>query len=145
MFTFAGVSFAQKEKPVPKVADTRLLSEILSQYKGKVVLVDIWATWCTPCRRAHSIIEPKKDGSLKDVAFVYLTSDTSPKKEWKLMIPNIRGDHYYLTRDQLDTILMQIGSDGYPTYLIVGKNGKLIDAFIGYDSAIPHILEKALK
>ena len=134
-----------QEKKVPSVSSDKLLSEILSQYKGNVVLVDFWATWCGPCRRAHGILEPMKDSRLKDVNFVYITSDTSPKKEWKIMINNIKGDHYYLTGDQLKVIYRQIESNAFPTYLIVGKDGKVIQKFIGYDDAVPALLEKALK
>ena len=118
------------------------LGDILKEYAGNTVLVDFWATWCGPCKAAHKILEPMKDGVLKDICFVYVTSPTSPRAKWQEMIAGIRGDHYYLTESQFKAIYKQIESNAYPTYLIVGKDGQIIKKFIGYSPEIPEILQK---
>ena len=60
-------------------------------------------------------------------------------------IENISGDHYYLTKEQFETIYKQIDSNAYPTYLIVGKDGKILNKHVGFDPNIPDELENALK
>ena len=109
-----------------------LFNSIIAQYKGKKVLVDFWATWCGPCRAAMKAIEPLKDELWDDVAFVYVTGETSPKATWQKMYPDILGDHYYVTDEQWNTLLNQFKSDGIPTYVIVDKDGKVLNKHIGF-------------
>ena len=120
------------------------LGDILKNYKGNVTLVCLWATWCGPCKQAHEILEPMKD-DLKEVTFVYVTSSTSPEETWLEMIPDIKGDHFYITSEQMATILDEIDSGGYPTFLIIGRDGKILHKYIGYSNEIPSALKKALE
>ena len=131
-------------KEVPDVPAGKLLDAILSQYKDQVVLIDIWATWCSPCRYAHRQLEPMKDNRYKDVTFVYFTSTTSPLPDWRQMIGDIRGDHYYFTEEQLKTIFTQIESNAYPTYLIVGRDGTIQGKVIGFGESLYQQLDAAL-
>lgn len=130
-------------KEVPDVPSDKLLDAILENYRGSVVLVDFWATWCGPCRNAHQILEPLKEKRFKDVSFVYVTSSTSPRSKWNEMIVNIKGDHYYLTDKQLDAIYEQMETNVFPTYLIVDRDGKIVKKYIGFEEEMMDELEKA--
>ncbi len=116
-----------------EVASEKTLETILSSYKGKAVFVDIWATWCAPCKAAHKTILPlKADLKDEDIVFVYITGTTSPLDKWSDMIPEISGEHYYLTQDQYKTIMDQYESQGVPTYLIFNKKGEFVFKSVGY-------------
>ena len=133
-------------KETPDVPDEKLLDAILAEHRGKPVLVDVWATWCTPCLAGIRALEPLKTTDYADVDFVYLTGDTSPRSTWLEMVPTIRGDHYYLTDKQLKSILGRLGSNGYPTYFVVRRNGMNGSVLVGYnEDKLKNLLNKALK
>ena len=98
-----------------------------------MVVIDIWATWCGPCRAGHKAMKSMKEEMKgENIQFVYITSPSSPLATWQEMIKEIDGDHYYLTKEQYNYILDKYESDGIPTYAIYDPQGKMTFKKIGY-------------
>lgn len=118
---------------ISSVPDERVLETIVGKYKNKVVFVDFWATWCSPCLDAMQQFRSTKDGFRdKDVAFVYLTNGSSPKKLWEEKIQGIGSEHYYLTDRQWEYMMEQFNFEAIPSYLLFDKEGKLSNKFTGF-------------
>ena len=77
-------------------------------------------------------IKPVKEELKGKANFIYITSPSSPKRAWELTIPDIHGDHYYVTDDQYSTLLNQFESQSIPTYVTVDSNGNIVNHYIGY-------------
>lgn len=117
----------------PNTSNEDVLDTIVSKYKGQVVIVDFWATWCAPCLEAiKKIREIKKEYNADDVAFVYITYTASPANAWKKSLQNIGGEHYYLDATTWEYLYDENEIEGIPFYMIFDKNGKLIHKQTGY-------------
>ena len=143
---------AQKEsiffKKFDDVKPENILQTILDRYKGKAVLIDMWATWCGPCRAGHKAMAPMKEQMKgQNVQFVYITSPSSPMSTWQEMIKDIDGDHYYLTPEQYSYILAKYESSGIPTYAVYNTKGEQTYKVIGFpgNEEIRKRLEEAMK
>ena len=110
----------------------KMLKKMIEPYKGKFVLIDVWGTWCVPCKEglSHSQEEYER---LKAYNIVYLyLANTSPEKSWKNVIReyNVMGKnvaHYNLPDEQQKAVEAYIGVHGYPTYKLVDTKGNLHD------------------
>ena len=135
-------------KKYDDVTPENILQTILGNYKGKAVLIDIWATWCGPCRAGHKAMAPMKEQMKgQNVQFVYIASPSSPPTTWQEMIKDIDGDHYYLTEEQYNYILNKYESPSIPTYAIYNIKGEQTYKSIGFpgNDVIRKELEAASK
>lgn len=116
-----------------EVANEDLFASIISKFRGKVLLVDFWATWCGPCRMANKEMIPMKEELKdKDIVYVYITGETSPKGTWENMIPDIHGEHFRVTDAQWGYLGKAMGIDGVPTYFVIDREGNIKYKTVGF-------------
>ena len=113
-----------------------LLVDMIKDFKGKVILIDFWNTWCMPCRHAIKQMEPmKEEFEGKDVVFMYIADESSAQKEYDGMIVSMKGEHYRLSESQQSSLMRKWGFTGIPSYVIIGKDGMVKDYHTGFQHA----------
>ena len=103
------------------------------KYKGKVIYLDFWATWCGPCRaqfpfskKLHEQIPAKLK---KDIVFLYISIDDTVE-QWKEGVESIGLEEYengFTEGAWGSPVLQKLGIRSIPRYMIIGKDGKIVD------------------
>lgn len=115
------------EREINSLADLSETPEI----KGDYCLVDIWASWCIPCRQQFQYVEElhKLTASYNNLKLVYITIDeASAEKEWKEVIENFNLTGFHLLanqklKDDIASKVFQKKSIVIPRYLLLGPTG----------------------
>ena len=104
----------------------------LSKLKGKVVVVNFWATWCPPCREELTHVEKELIERFKGKPFVFLPISRGEKKE---TVEAFRKKMHYtfpMGLDPQQTIYKKYASNYIPRNFVVGKDGKVIYTSVGF-------------
>lgn len=134
-------SVAPEFKVSPILGSTQPVS--LSNYKGHVVIVDFWATWCGPCREMlphlQQLWESNKDKGLQVFAISTESADkvAAFQSESKFDFP--------CYTDESKEVNSAYGITGYPTTLVIGKDGKVVYSTIGMDANTPGEIDAAVE
>ena len=126
------------------------IKEMLNRYKGKVLLLDFWASWCIPCRAempAAATLRKKYDD--KPVAFLYVSIDGNAQ-DWMKAAGQEKlnsADSYLFLNSEDAPFIKQYGLNSIPRYMLIGKDGRIImnDAPRPSDPDLARLIDRHLK
>lgn len=118
---------------VANYKEIQSIYKVLEQLQGKVVYLDIWGTWCVPCRMELAYTpQLKQRFAGRDVAFLYLDMDEDERdSRWRefIKVNGMSGLHLRKNKTDINAFWKELlpagASIGYPTYFIFDKKGKL--------------------
>ena len=132
---------------INKTEGDELFDSMISKFKGKVIYVDFWATWCAPCKSGiRKIASLKEEMKNEDVVFLYVTNQTSPESTWKNSIPDIKGEHFRVSQDEWNYLSQKFNISGIPHYTLVNKKGEIVRAKMRHrdNKSLKKTLEKQI-
>jgi len=100
--------------------------DILKKYKGKTLVIEVWASWCGDCVKAMPKIKELQANN-PNVSYLFLSMDRTVEN-WKIGIEKheLKGDHF-MANDQMKGVFGKaIDLDWIPRYIIVDKTGKIV-------------------
>ncbi|HLS17982.1 MAG TPA: TlpA disulfide reductase family protein [Paenalcaligenes sp.] len=103
------------------------------QYQGKPTVINLWATWCPPCRREMPVLE-KAQNTYKNVNFVFINQGETAAEinkflnEQGLNLQNLWLDEYALSGQA-------VASKGLPATLFLDSKGRIVSSRLGELSA----------
>ncbi len=133
--------------PIPVVSYPNETGAIkgFDQYKGKILLIDFWASWCGPCRQAVPKVKDmySKFGD-KGFEVVSISIDDS-KSSWKKALTEEKMPwQQWLSPDKNQTMKKFLFS-GIPTLYLVDRNGKIINSYTGFSEDIEKTVSGLIK
>ena len=116
----------------------------LSDYKGKVVFIDFWATWCPPCRASipavENLYEQYKDNEDFVVLGINLQEDKDTilqfMKKQKMNYPVLLSDKKVISNYKISSI---------PRFFIIDKNGEIYNKYVGFAPGVEELWQKDIK
>jgi len=114
----------------------------LDQYKGKVVYLDFWASWCVPCQQTFPWMDAMQKKYPDDIVFVAVNFGENPE-DTQEFLKRFPADIKYVY-DPLMQISREYGIPGLPYSFVYGRNGDLLGKHAGFAGGSAENLEAAL-
>ena len=121
----------------------------LADLKGKVVLLNFWATWCPPCRAELTRVEKDIIEKFKGEPFVFLPVSRGEKKETVAAFREKMGYTFPMGLDTDQSVYKKYAVTYIPRNFLIDKKGKVVQASVGYDEAefaeLVKLIEETIK
>jgi thiol-disulfide isomerase/thioredoxin len=109
-----------------------------SSSSGKVTLLDFWATWCGPCRHALPGLKQIQSVYGSDQLEIISVSEDDDEGAWHDFVA--QNQMTWTQRLDADHQMMrQYGASALPTYVLIGKDGAVVNQYVGDDPDVPII------
>lgn len=101
----------------------------LESFKGKPLVINLWATWCPPCRREMPVLQEAQKKH-RDIAFIFANQGESPAVVRNYLgAAGLRLDNVLV--DQAGSVAKHVGAAGLPSTLFFDRDGSLVETRVG--------------
>jgi len=114
---------------LPDTKEAKIFKDIITKHKGKILLVDFWATSCGPCvgsiKDQKGLREKYKESN--DAAFIFITSENeSPLQTYNDFVKEQELEHSYrISTNDFRSLRQLFRFNGIPKYIIVDREGRI--------------------
>jgi len=127
-----------KETLITKVKEKSIktiINEIISENKGKLIYINIWAVWCSPCITSMPRLREMQDIFTEDdISFVgFIVNSNEMKSKEIISKYNLKGKQYFLSKNQSEELKELIGYSGIPRYVLIDNKGN----YVSRDALVP--------
>ena len=153
VFATISCSQAQKTEFAPETLNSLLIAtdksettfeKVLEANKGKIVVLDIWASWCSDCIKGFPKYK-ELQAQFPDVTYVYVSMD----KTWEKWIigaekHELRGQHFWVQDGMKGVFGKSVDLDWIPRYMVIDQKGNiaLYKAIEADDEKLVEAIEK---
>lgn len=126
----AGAAPAKTAAPGSPSASSSASGAPFPEFRGKVILLDFWASWCGPCRSALPSLKRLQAVYGSDDFVVISISEDDDEAVWRAFV----SSHNMTWPQRLSSdgsIQSQFGVKALPTYVLIGRDGSVLQKFVG--------------
>ncbi len=119
--------------PAPKVsfADASGQKFDLADFAGKVVIVNLWATWCAPCRREMPSLERLQTRLGDKITILAISEDTRGEKAVAPFVAKLGLKAVKTYLDPKSAVAQAFKVDGLPSSFLIDRNGRVLGRVVG--------------
>lgn len=111
----------------------------LQSYRGKVVLVDFWATWCTPCQDSMPFLESLYQ-RYRDKGFLVVGVNIDAFSEAVPEFLRYYPVSYKILLDSDNRVMRTYGVYGLPNMFLVDREGRIREHWIGFETSLEPLI-----
>ena len=115
---------------------------LMSAYKGRVVIVTFWASWCGPCRKELPVLEALQRKVSADKLLVIAVNWQENNEDYRSIKRTLKEFQLTLTHDGNGELGRKFGVHSIPHMFIIGKDGRIAYERSGYgEGSIPELVD----
>lgn len=132
-------SFANNEtKPLQEFADFK------AQHKGKVIYLDFWASWCTPCRKSFPWMNDMQ-AKYQQEGLIIVSINVDSKQENAASFLQQTPADFHILYDSKGVLAKKFKLKGMPSSYLFNRQGEIVSAHVGFNGKKKALFEQEIK